>query len=183
MNTSTEKIKVKTAAKIIPAAIPNGICNVPRAILFHLHVRSPLKAIQWKPAPSFASHRIDLLPFGNISCASLLNQSGKASNSPSDSKISFSPFPSVFEHHRPYHKTNGVQWIERRQEKVRRHTQNSKRDKGKEIMLRICEIESEFLAEMIADGIQFFFTDSPLTRPILDPFLISKHRPAKNLLC
>ena len=53
------------------------------------------------------------------------------------------------------------------------HTQDSKRYEGKEIMLRISEIECEFLAEVIANGIQFCFADGPLTGPVLDPFLIS----------
>ena len=65
--------------------------------------------------------------------------------------------------------------MERRQEEVRSHAQNGKRNKGEEIMLRVSEIECEFLAEMIADGVQFSFADSPFTRPILDPFLHQYH--------
>jgi len=43
MKTSTAKMSVNTAPKIIPAAKPNGICNVPRATLFHLDIRSKLE--------------------------------------------------------------------------------------------------------------------------------------------
>jgi hypothetical protein len=71
MKTSTAKIKVKTAAKPIPAAMPKGICNIPRAILFHLQLarvfirqdngnqplRSPVTGSMRSPSVTYAARR------------------------------------------------------------------------------------------------------------------------------
>ena len=38
-------------------------------------------------------------------------------------------------------------------------------------MLRVSEIERDFFAKVISDGIQFFIFNRPFSRPRLDPFL------------
>lgn len=61
----------------------------------------------------------------------------------------------MFEPHCPDHETGCVQHVVRGQKEMREKTHNGEWDEGEEVMLRIGEVKSEFLTEMVANSIQF----------------------------
>ena len=139
--------------------------------------------MQWKPASTFTGHRINSFALGGVGRPSLFNKVSEPSDSPPHRKIPFPSLPRMFEAHCPDHETRCVQHVVRRQKQMGEKAQNSERDEGEEIMLRISEIEGDFLAEMISNDIQFRILDRPFARPRLNPFLLVRFLPRVTMGC